>query len=336
MRNIISLIMLLMLAACGHKELCYIHPHTISVNVVFDWEYAPDATPEGMCVCFYSLDNGGYHRFDFNDIKGGKVDLRVGKYRVLSYNNDTECVHFRNTDSFDNHSVTTREGDVLEPMLGGSAAGYVPRASGVDDEKVVISPDMMWGCKVLDVEIEDEGITYACATFDDNHESDVEFVENDEHIITLYPHELVCTYTYEVRNVKNMAYMQQMCGTISGMSGMLTLSTEELDIESVTIPFESVKADDSTITGVFYTFGHHYDNAAAHKMVFYVIMNDGTKYCFKDSKQLDVTDQVDNAPNKRRVHIIIDGLDLPQPIDTGDGFIPSLDDWYVEENDIIV
>jgi hypothetical protein len=65
-------------------------------------------------------------------------------------------------------------------------------------------------------------------------------------------------------------------------------------------------------------------------------MNDGTKYCFKDSKQLDVTDQVHNAMDKRRVHIIIDGLDLPQPIENGGGFIPSIDDWTVEENDIIV
>ena len=136
--------------------------------------------------------------------------------------------------------------------------------------------------------------------------------------------------------ILNMKYMQQMCGTISGMSGLLTLSTEALDAESVTIPFESVKADDSTIKGRFYTFGHHDANTDPHKMVFYVIMNDGTKYCFKDSKQLDVTDQVHNALDKRRVHIIIDGLDLPQPIENGDGFIQSDDDWNVEENDIIV
>ena len=335
MRNVILLIMVFMLSACEHKELCYKHPHNVRVKVVFDWKYAPEAAPKGMCVYFYSLETDSYKRVDFNNLQGGSVDLRVGKYRVLSYNNDTESVHFRNTDTFDDHSVTTREGDVLEPMLG-SAASPAPRSSGTDEEKVVISPDMMWGCSVLDVEITDDGVSYVCSPFDDNNVTDGELVENTEHIITLYPRELVCTYTYDVRNVKNMKYMQQMSGTISGMSGMLTFSTEELDSESVTIPFAAVKADDSTITGKFYTFGHHETNADPHKMVFYVIMNDGAKYCFKDSEQLDVTDQVHNAPNKRRVHIIIDGLDLPQPIENGDGFIPSVDDWIVEEHDIIV
>lgn len=302
---------------------------------MFDWKYAPEAAPKGMCVYFYSYEAGVYRRFDFNDIHGGPVDLPVGKYRVLSYNNDTECVHFRNTDSFDDHCVYTREGDVLEPILGNTAS-HAPRAPGVDEEKVVISPDMMWGCNVMDVEITDQALCYACVPSDDSNESDVELVENNEHIITLYPRELVCTYTYEVRNVKNMKYMQQMCGAISGMSGMLTFSTEELDAESVTIPFESVKAGESTITGTFYTFGHHEDNVAPHKMVFYVIMNDGAKFCFKDSKQLDVTDQLHDASDKRRVHIIIDSLDFPQPIQEGNGFIPSLEDWNVEENEIIV
>ncbi len=313
MRNIFLAVMLIVLTACEHKEFCYDHPHTISVNVTFDWEYAPEATPTGMCVYFYSLENGNYKRFDFDNIQGGEVDLRVGKYRVLSYNNDTESVKFLNTDSFDKHCANTREGNALEPILGHSAS-YAPKASGADEERVVISPDMMWGCSVSEIEVVDSG----------------------EQNIILYPQELVCRYTYEVHNVKNMQYMQQMSGTISGMSGMLTFSSEALDDEAVTIPFESVKVDDSTIKGGFYTFGHHEGNAEPHKMVFYAIMNDGTKYCFRDSEQLDVTEQVDNAQDKRRVHIIIDGLDLPEPIVSGEGFNPSLDDWIVEDNEIIV
>jgi hypothetical protein len=45
---------------------------------------------------------------------------------------------------------------------------------------------------------------------------------------------------------------------------------------------------------------------------------------------------VHNAPNKRRVHLVIDGLDLPQPIENGHGFRPSVDDWGEEEHDIIM
>ena len=60
------------------------------------------------------------------------------------------------------------------------------------------------------------------------------------------------------------------------------------------------------------------------------------KYCYKDSERLDVTDQVHSAPDKRHVHIIIDGLDLPEPIENGSGFDPSVDDWEVVETDIIL
>lgn len=48
-------------------------------------------------------------------------------------------------------------------------------------------------------------------------------------------------------------------------------------------------------------------------MVFYAVMDDGNKYCYKGGDRLDVTDQVHSAPDKRHVHIIIDGLGLPKP-----------------------
>ena len=93
-------------------------------------------------------------------------------------------------------------------------------------------------------------------------------------MITLFPHELVCTYTYEVRNVTNLKHMTQMCGSISGMSGVLTFSTEELGRECVTLPFEAHADGESTVVGKFYTFGHHTENPDPHKMVFYVVMDE--------------------------------------------------------------
>lgn len=49
---------LLLLAACDHKELCYQHPHTSSLHVVFDWREAPDADPESMYVWFFPEEGG--------------------------------------------------------------------------------------------------------------------------------------------------------------------------------------------------------------------------------------------------------------------------------------
>lgn len=319
-----------LLASCEHKELCLVHPHEVAIEVKFDWRDAPQADPDGMCVYFYQLEGGGSRRVDFNNTTGGKVELDVGKYVAICYNNDTEIVEYHNTDDFLTHGVYTREGNPLEPIYGNSAQ-YAPRAKGTEDERVVVCPDMMWGCTATEIEITDTGISYVCTPLGETKQATV---TPDKQTITLYPHELTCTYTYEVRNVSNLKHMTQMCGTLSGMSGALTFSSEELDRECVTLPFEAHADGPSTVTGKFYTFGHHPQNPDPHRMVFYVVMDDGSKYCYKDGDKLDVTEQVHNAPDFRHVHLVIDGLDLPQPIENGHGYDPSVDDWEIVEEEI--
>lgn len=321
--------------SCVHKELCLVHPHLATLRVEFDWKDAPEADPAGMCVYFYPLEGGRGQRFDFKGTKGGEVRLRVGKYRVLCYNNDTEIVEFYNTDDFGSHGVYTREGSVLEPIYG-NAATYAPRAEGTEDERVVICPDMMWGCNSFEVDVKDTGVRYIHSAFTDDGQQEDRYVEVEDHVIWLYPHELVCTYTYEVRNVRNLKHLSQVCGSISSMSGTLEFSSEEIGKECVTLPFSGASDGVSKITGMFYTFGHHLDNPDPHRMAFYVVMDNGEKFCFKDGNYLDVTSQVHEAPDFRHVHIIIDGLDLPEPMENGSGFDPSVDDWEVVEGEIVM
>jgi hypothetical protein len=40
------------------------------------------------------------------------------------------------------------------------------------------------------------------------------------------------------------------------------------------------------------------------------------------------------APNPKRVHLVVDGLELPLPIEDGNGFRPSVDDWTNVNEDI--
>lgn len=304
------------LASCTHKELCQLHPHTMSVRVAFDWGEAPDATPAGMCVFFYPEDGGQPRRFDFRGIDGGVVNLTVGRYKALCYNNDTESTLFSGKDAFGTHLAYTRQGGLLEPMYGNGTRFSAPRAKGSDDEEVRICPDMVWGDDIPEVEVRD--------------------MPGREQTVTLYPEELVCTYTYEVRNVTNLKHMAQMSGTLSGMAGEMTLADGRLGSACVTVPFESAVGGPSSVVGRFYTFGHHPDNVEPHLMVFYVVMDDGVKYCFKDRDNLDVTAQVHSAPDRRHVHIVIDGLELPQPIENGHGFRPAVDDWDEVKQEIVM
>ncbi len=334
---IIGVLAVAMFSACEHKELCEVHPHVKTVRVVFDWQDAPDANPEGMCVFFYPIDGGSPYRADFRGRDGGEIQIQNGEYRVLCYNNDTEAVLFRNTDDFNRHEGYTREGSLFESIYGNTAQ-RTPRTHGTEEQPVVISPDMMWGCTASDVIVSDEGIQYLSLNLSESRAGEDTPTESVEQVITLYPHALVSTYTYEVRNVKNLKHMTQVCGSISGMSGSLFFASEQSGAENVTIPFSGVSDGGSSIKGEFYTFGYNEGSGVPHHVTFYVWMDDGQKYAYgiDAGDKFNVTIQIYEAPDKRRVHFIIDGLDLPQPIANGSGFDVSVDDWGIIEEDIIL
>ena len=68
----------LALAACQHKELCYDHSHVVSLNVVFDWSEAPDATPASMSLYLFPKGEGEALRYEFTDRSGGTIRVPVG------------------------------------------------------------------------------------------------------------------------------------------------------------------------------------------------------------------------------------------------------------------
>lgn len=328
-----------LLVSCEHKELCYQHPHRATLRLVFEWQDAPDANPEGMCVFFYPVSEDGIDdgrrmvRYDFMGKEGGEVELVEGRYRVIAYNNDTEACQFSGISSFDTHRVFTRDGNLFESIVGSGA--LPPRAN--DAERIVISPDMMWGCSVEELEITAEGVTYISIPESGRDTWSGVPVHSVDRVIYLYPHELVCEYTYEVRNVENLKYATQMCGSLSGMAPSLYFGDESLGSECVTIPFAAESDGVSRITGRFYTFGHNTDNPQEHRMMFYVWMQDGGKFYFGATEdRFNVTTQVHNAPDKRHVHIIIDGLGLPTPMEGDDSFNPSVDDWQEINQDITI
>lgn len=309
---VMTALVALLLSSCDHKEFCYLHPHDVTLRLEYDWRNAPEADPEGMCAFFYHEDPSvSPRRFDFRGTEGGELELLPGKYRVITYNNDTEALQVGNCDDYAGHYAFTREGNILEPIYGN---GLQPPSRDEEsaNERVMITPDMLWGCTETEVTVTGKG----------------------NQVITLYPHEMLCRYSYEVRNVTNLRHVSQMSGALSGMSPSMLLSTEELHTEPVTLPFGARKDGESTIRGEFLTFGHHEDVDRPHRMSFYVVMDDGGKYSFTSGSYLDVTQQVHGAPNRRRVHLIIDGLELPTPIEDGSGFKPDVEDWDDIQQDI--
>lgn len=324
------------LTACEHKELCYDHPHTTDVEVVFDWNYAPDAEAnnevESMCLWFYPVDEAGQRTGDpiyqsLAGMKGGQIHIPVGRYEVLYYNNDYERVQFRGRENFLTHECYTREGNLFETVSGRAAADTAPRADGTEEETVVITPDKIWGDNAMNVEISEEGLSY---WFVRDGETEITTVANDEKRFTLMPHEQVCDYTFEVRNVENLKYATRVCAALSGMSGSVFCAKEELTETCVTLPLEAVSDGVSTLTGAFHTFGHHNANDERHILTLYAWLEDGNGYY----GSVDVTEQVDNAEDRRNVHIVVDGFKLPKPITNGGGLHPDVEEWNPVDVDI--
>lgn len=321
--------------SCNHKDLCYEHIHNSKLTIVYDWRDAPDATAKGMCVFFYSMDNADeYYRFDFSNTHGGEIEIPKGRYRLITYNNDTEIVRFNATNIYEGNIATTRPADILEPLYGNGTSSNMHTDDGED---VMITPDGLWGCHAEEVIISDHGVECTFTPYDGRSRAEANSsVDSDgNQTITLYPHDMLCHYSYEVRNVENVSHISKVSAALSGMSGSLSLYDEMLDDTPVTLPVGgSSETDSNRITGKFLTFGHNPANHAAHKMTFFVVMDDGSKYVIKNQDNLDVTTQVDNAPDRRHVHIIIDGLKLPTTSNPDQGWDPTVDDWGVVHEDI--
>lgn len=330
--SLLLIIFGLLTSSCHHKDLCYHHDHTTTLDVVYQWDQAPEASPDGMCAFFYSVDRAGeFKRFDFIGAKESSVDLPAGEYKIITYNNDTEVVQFSSKESFDNHVAYTRTGDMLEPLYGN---GVTSSLQGNDGERVVITPDSLYGCNATEITIADTRSGCSCPTSRAGG-GEISTDINGNQTITLHPHDMLCHYSFEVRNVKNANKIERVSASISGMAGEMNLSDESLSTECVTLPLPAqANGSENSITGSFLTFGHNESNSAPHKMAFYIVMNNGSKYSVKDLSKLDVTDQVDSAADKRHVHIIIDGLDIPDDNEESEGFFPSVDDWGVVNEDL--
>ncbi|MCM1151922.1 MAG: DUF5119 domain-containing protein [Alistipes sp.] len=313
---------LLAATACEHKELCYHHAHLETVRVEFDWRYAPDADPAGMCVWFYPIDGSQPTRFDL-DKHGGNISVARGDYNIIAYNNDYETIYFSSRHDFASHEIITLSGGLFEPL---GYSGY-PNSRG---ERVAVCPERLWGCTAVETGITQTGVSYICVPEKEKDEYLGVPVEVNEHVIVLYPHELCSTYTFEIHGIENRTDILRASGSLGSMSPSLLLHDESPGQELVTLPFGVEHADcEVPMTGEFLTFGHEHGDET-HAFLLYIWLTDGTRWYYN----IDVTDQISAAPDPRRVHLIIECTMEPQALDLDEGSNADIDDWNSEDHDL--
>lgn len=306
-KNIICLLTVisgcLMMMSCHHKDLVFESDRVGHITVVFDWRYAPDANPSSMAFYLHNHDDGNSLRYIFQNNTGGSIKVPGGLYRGLCLNADlTDWAVISNEDDADNFEISTTDSNILP------AAGFptrsIPRGPDAENERMASTPGMLWAHTLPDISIPEY---------------------TKDKTITMYPAEKVCHYTVDVYNSGDVSRYAKsgIDATLSGMSEGYLIGKDTQHEYKVTHPF-LLKPDVShnSLHAEFLTFGES-PASDAHYLSIYLIREDGKSW----NGNVNVTDQVKNAPDPHHVHIIVSGLDLPNPISGGSGIIPNVNDW---------
>ncbi len=294
------LIMLLALAtqfftSCRHKDLYMEEDMTSQLQVVFDWRNAPDANPESMAMYLYEEDGHSPMRFIFSNKTGGLIKAPFGTHHAICLNADnTDWACMRGQESVESLEIYTLDAEEIDTRADNATT--IPRPEGTENERIAATPGMLWGSRSNDIAITPhEGMQ----------------------TITMYPHEAVCHYMVDIYDVSNLDEVESSAvdATLSGMAEGYSHGQQSATDNTVSFKFNLTgNAAEKNLHGEFLTFGECPNTSAKHYLTLYMVLTDGSKWYHS----FDVTDQVTSAPDPTHVHIIIRGLDLPEPPKEGD------------------
>ena len=114
---------------------------------------------------------------------------------------------------------------------------------------------------------------------------------------------------YDVKNLEDVE-SSAVDATLSGMAEGFCHGQQSATDNTATMKFDLTgNAEEKNLHGEFLTFGECPITVAKHYLTLYMVLTDGSKWYHS----FDVTDQVTKAPDPTHVHIIVRGIDLPEP-----------------------
>lgn len=298
-RIIMLVAVVALISSCTQKELVMPEESDCLLTVQFEWEYAPDASPEGMTLYFFPLGrNEMIWRFDIAGSSGGNIELPCGSYSMIAYNNDLPRIDFISRDSY---------------------AGFTAVARPLSDGHVA-PPGYLYGGFIPRMDISHTGTKYQLpgGTMTDCAGG----------IVRCWPHCLSVVYRIIVRGVTGMECLRSATVCLEGLAGDLRLVSdtplgspvgEDVMLEN--------DGSDSVLSAVLTGFGSAPD-ATGYLLTVRCICTDGS--CFE--KSFDVSEQVLNSSDSKNVIIVVEGLDIPKnttPSDPGEdvGIEVGVDGW---------
>lgn len=308
-------LILLFSASCEHKELCYGHSHKQPVYLIFNWQNISNI-PSAMRVCFYPINNR--HRtepyiFDISRVSASentKIFIEEGKYKVVSFNIDTENILYRQESSFSEFEVYTQRRKLL---LNSQEHN---RKMNIKKDSLIDTPDWMCRAFLEKVHIKKE--------------------EKNATKIILTPRPAVAKLSYEIRGIKNLGKVKSVIGTFSGVVGSLFMGTGLFPSSPSTVYFNG-EIDNGKVNGSFLVFGLHSKafKSEDNVLTFYFRTDAGISSVSFNVGDLIVIEEGEKQYTVKINLIIEKEIELLFPIlPAGGGLIVGAEEWEADYIDI--
>lgn len=311
----------------------------------FNWDVQVLGTlgyqlPASMCLHIYGLNSEGelYNHSEHNFVGTSSfVDVPVGVYNLLFYNNDSEALLFTSADDLADIFCYTR---TISTGLKDSEPIYTPqqkaagltKADDLSSEPVSLPPEGLFSMYDQNFFITDDP-------------KDLVF-EDGRYILKVEGELDPSTYIYliQVKLLNNNGRVVGSAGggAITGMAGGVNLMSREALENTVSVPMDVYMDRDQDMLGAkVFSFGlpgcNAYDKAsvkAAPEHTHYLVLNISYSNGTYRNIRADITDQVRALPTGGVITLELDVEDFP-PIEgggeeTGGGFSALIDDWDEE------
>lgn len=297
------------------------------------WFFCKDGAP---------FNGNRYKEFWFDDPRGGTVELPIGHYSVLIFNNSvdefSDNVGFRGTDRFDTFEYYCQSVSVN------------PQNLGLDGEDtLVLEPDLLAAWRSYEYEVTPGMVRVSRSLTDPMSDAERQQAEEDlKRLLNLKPERL----TYSVHASARILYLKSLArpadACLLGMAHSVRLASKEVSTTPSSFAFEmnNRKFDSSTskhgsIEAYFRSLGMLANPLAQYGLTMRFTLTEAyegyTQFPSSQSQPLifDVKELLLNSPAPHADYCIHLTEDIELPDFVTNGFEPDVDDWGDEDNTVI-
>lgn len=321
--------MVVFVASCQHKDLCYLHPHTLPVQVDVDWSEFVVEQPTGMTVMAFNTQGPPPYQKTTHDLNQVTFDLPRGEYFFLAFNQSESefgSFSFRNMDCFETAEVVTAtyKSPWYKTKSEEELVAVEPEWLGVDRSGPFVVTDEMIELHAKAMQLNVRGPELAGA------------------ITTLMPHNVVYTIYVEVYNINNIYNLRAARASIDQMAEGYLLGLGHANDNHVTHLMENWQsytyeedASKGYLTTTFTCFGlpgNHQGTAEENELCLHLLLVDNETVV---EHRVHIGDQFevhhDEHTLSMSLHLKLDlNITLPdvEPVEGGGGgFDATVDDW---------